>query len=70
MDKALPVETYEQLFHRLQELVARLEQGELPLADTLDIYQEGLRLAAACQQLIDTAELRVRQIGENENVED
>jgi exodeoxyribonuclease VII small subunit len=34
----------------------------MPLADTIAAYEEGIRLAAACQQLLDAAELRVRQL--------
>lgn len=57
-----PVESYEQLYARLQEVVARLEAGELPLEETLQLYEQGVRLAAECQRLLDTAELRVRQL--------
>ena len=57
------VESYETLYARLQEVVARLEQGELPLADSLALYEQGVRLAAACQRLLDAAELRVRELG-------
>lgn len=69
MDTDLPVENYEQLFARLQEIVARLEQGDLALAEMLEMYQEGTRLAAACQQLIDAAELRVRRLSNNNDGE-
>ncbi len=57
-----PVESYESLYARLQEVVARLEAGELPLAEMLSLYELGIRLAAECQQLLDTAELRVQQL--------
>ncbi len=57
-----PVESYEQLYARLQEVVARLEAGELPLEETLQLYEQGVRLAAECQRLLDAAELRVRQL--------
>jgi exodeoxyribonuclease VII small subunit len=55
-------ESYETLYERLQQVVAQLEQGDMPLADTIAAYEEGIRLAAACQQLLDAAELRVRQL--------
>jgi exodeoxyribonuclease VII small subunit len=54
--------SYEALYARLQEVVARLEQGDLPLAESLAAYEEGVQLAAACQRLLDAAELRVRQL--------
>ncbi len=57
-----PVETYETLYARLQQVVANLEQGELPLAESLALYEQGVKLAAACQRLLDEAELRVQQL--------
>ncbi|GAB4446557.1 MAG: hypothetical protein OHK0015_49940 [Chloroflexi bacterium OHK40] len=62
MSTPSPVETYESLYVRLQEVVARLEQGELPLNETLQLYEQGVRLAAACQRLLDAAELRVQEL--------
>jgi exodeoxyribonuclease VII small subunit len=50
------------LYARLQEVVARLEHGELPLDETLELYEQGMQLAAACQRLLDQAELRVQQL--------
>lgn len=62
MNAQPPMETYETLYTRLQEVVARLEEGELPLEETLQLYEQGVRLAAECQRLLDAAELRVRQL--------
>ncbi|NTU81327.1 MAG: exodeoxyribonuclease VII small subunit [Chloroflexales bacterium] len=62
MSALTPVDTYETLYARLQEVVARLEQGELPLAEALALYEQGVRLAADCQHLLDSAELRVQQL--------
>lgn len=62
MSTPTAVESYETLYVRLQQVVARLEQGELPLDETLQFYEQGVRLAAACQRLLDTAELRVQQL--------
>lgn len=57
-----PVQSYEELYARLQEVVTRLEHGELPLDETLKLYEQGMQLAAACQRLLDQAELRVQQL--------
>ncbi len=62
MNPQTPMETYETLYTRLQEVVARLEGGGLPLEETLQLYEQGVRLAAECQRLLDAAELRVRQL--------
>jgi exodeoxyribonuclease VII small subunit len=55
-------DTYEALMERLQTVVERLETGQLPLAEALALYEEGVALAARCQQVLDAAELRVQQL--------
>jgi exodeoxyribonuclease VII small subunit len=60
-------ETYEQLYARLREVVASLEAGELPLAELLRLYEEGVHLAAACQKVLDEADLRVQQLEPDPN---
>jgi exodeoxyribonuclease VII small subunit len=62
MSDQTPVDTYEKRYDRLQEIVAQLEAGDLPLDQTLKLYEEGVRLAAECQALLDAAELRVQQL--------
>jgi exodeoxyribonuclease VII small subunit len=47
---------------RLRQVVDRLETGELPLAEALALYEEGVQLGAQCQQLLDAADLRVQQL--------
>jgi len=54
--------SYETLYTRLQAIVAQLETGELPLAEALALYEEGVQVALACQQLLDRAELRVQEL--------
>jgi exodeoxyribonuclease VII small subunit len=54
--------TYETLYTQLQTIVARLEAGELPLADALALYEEGVSVAATCQHILDTAELRIQEL--------
>lgn len=70
MSDVTPVESYEQLYAQLQEVVARLEQGELPLDETLQLYEQGVRLAATCQRLLDSAELRVQTLMGGEPMND
>lgn len=54
--------SYEALMERLQQVVARLETGELPLAEAVALYEEGVALAMRCQHLLEAAELRVQQL--------
>lgn len=62
MSPQTPVHTYEARYARLQELVLELEAGDLPLDRAITLYEEGVRLAAECQSLLDAAELRVQQL--------
>ena len=54
--------TYEALMARLTAVVDRLETGTLPLAEALALYEEGVALGAACERLLEQAELRVRRL--------
>ncbi len=54
--------SYEALYSRMQEIVAALERGDLPLAETLALYTEGVSIAESCQKLLDTAELQIREL--------
>lgn len=51
--------SFETMFNQLQEIVAQLESGNLPLEATLDLYEQGIQIAQACQQILDRAELRI-----------
>ena len=53
---ALP---YEQRSARLEEIVSRLESGELPLEESLALYEEGVALVRACTRELDEAEQKV-----------
>jgi len=58
---------FEQAFEELQVLVRQLEQGELPLEDSLRLFERGQALAARCNQLLDEAELRLRKLAPDES---
>ncbi|ABB38999.1 Exonuclease VII small subunit [Oleidesulfovibrio alaskensis G20] len=46
---------FEEQLARLQEIVRRLETGELPLEEGVALYKEGLELAAGCRKRLQTA---------------
>lgn len=51
--------TFEQQIARLEEIVAALEKGDVQLADSLKLFEEGSRLIAACSKQLDQAEQQV-----------
>jgi exodeoxyribonuclease VII small subunit len=53
-------------FHELEEIVAQLEQGDLPLEQALELHERGQKLAAYCAGQLDQAELRVKKLEINQ----
>ena len=51
--------TFEQQITRLEELVSALEQGDVQLADSLALFEEGTKLIAACTKQLEQAEQQV-----------
>lgn len=57
--------SFETAYAELDGIIARLESGELPLEDAVALYERGRQLAAHCQALLDSAELRVSQLNDD-----
>jgi len=58
-------ETFEQLYQRLEETVAKLERGGLPLEQSIERFEEGMELAKRCQEILDKAEQRIVKLRES-----
>jgi exodeoxyribonuclease VII small subunit len=58
-------EAFEALYKRLEETVAKLEQGNLTLEESIALYEEGMKLARSCQELLQQAELRIARLQES-----
>lgn len=54
--------TFEEAYRKLEETVKKLEEGGLSLEESIALYEEGMRLVRYCEELLEKAELRVRQI--------
>lgn len=54
---------FETSLKQLEGIVERLEQGEVPLEQALALYEEGIQLARACAELLNTAEVRLKRLG-------
>lgn len=54
--------TFEQSMGRLEEIVKRMERGEVPLEEALALFEEGTGLVASCSKQLDEAELKVTQL--------
>lgn len=54
--------SFEEAFAQLEAAVAALQDGHMPLERALQYYEEGMRLAQHCNELLQQAELRVQQL--------
>jgi exodeoxyribonuclease VII small subunit len=55
-------QTFEELQRTLDELVARLERGDVPLDEALALYERGEALHRALSERLDRAELRIEEL--------
>lgn len=54
--------TFEASMARLEEIVAALEKGEPTLEESMALFDEGTKLAAACAKQLDMAEQKVLRL--------
>ena len=54
--------TFEESMARLEQIVRGLEQGNIPLEESLKLFQEGTELVRTCGQLLDNAELQIKKV--------
>lgn len=50
---------FEKAMERLEEIVQTLEKGDMPLEDSLKVFEEGIKLSKTCMTKLDEAEKRV-----------
>ena len=54
--------TFEQSIARLEQIVKAMDRGEVPLDESLKLFQEGTELVRACEKMLDDAEQQVVKI--------
>ncbi len=62
IEKKSRVAEFEKSLAALEELVKKLEAGDLPLEESLKQFERGIQLARACQEALQQAELKVQQL--------
>lgn len=60
--KSADDQSFEKLFAELETVVEKLEAGDLTLDESLALFQRGMELAKKCGVLLDSAELRVKEL--------
>lgn len=54
--------TFEESMVRLEQIVRAMERGDVPLEESLKLFQEGTQLVQSCGKLLDNAQLQVNKI--------
>lgn len=62
--------TYEQAMERLSAITERLEDGSLPLEESLKLYEEASALVRLCSKYLDTAEQKIVSLSDGEAQDD
>jgi len=52
--------TFEDSLKQLEKIVDQLERGDLPLEESVRLFEDGVRLSTACKQELDAAEGKVQ----------
>lgn len=54
--------SFEEASGRLEEIVRRLEEGKVPLEESIKLYEEGMRIGKMCRRILDEADQRIRKL--------
>ena len=57
--------SFEDSFHRLNEMAEQLEAGGLTLAEATSRFEEGMKLVQFCNELLNNAELKITELKES-----
>ena len=56
--------TFEQAIEELENIINRLEKGDVPLDETIKLYEKGSELKDFCEKKLESAEVKVQKINE------
>ena len=54
--------TFEENMKRLEQIVRAMERGDVPLEESLKLFNEGTQLVSCCSKLLDDAQMQVKKI--------
>jgi exodeoxyribonuclease VII small subunit len=54
--------SFEEAMNRLGEIVKRLEEGDVPLEESMRLYEEGMRLGSISRGILKEAEQRIKRL--------
>ncbi len=63
------IKDFEKSLHQLETIVQQMENGELGLEESLKQFEQGIQLAKSCQDALTNAELKVKQLIEQNGLQ-
>jgi exodeoxyribonuclease VII small subunit len=57
--------SFEESLHRLEQIVEILEQGNVPLEESLRMYEEGMILSRRCMEKLNQAEKKLKVLSKD-----
>ena len=62
--------TLEESFEQLDELIARLEGGSIPISEAFKLYKNGIKIVENCNQQLDKVEKGITVLNKQEETQD
>jgi len=59
--------SFEEGLQKLEEIVSRLENGDIPLEESINIFKEGVELTKFCKEKLNEAETQLKKLVKDEN---
>jgi exodeoxyribonuclease VII small subunit len=56
--------SFEEALKKLEQIVSQLEDESITLEESVNLYEEGVKLSKFCSEILDDAELRIEQVNE------
>lgn len=58
--------SYEDAFAQMEEILRKLENGNIKLDESLELYEKGIKLYRRCNLILENAQLKITQFDENQ----
>ena len=56
--------TYEQAIKKLEDIINKLNEGSIPLDDSITLYEEGIKLSEFCMKKLESAKHKIINLNE------
>lgn len=60
--------TFEEALKKLESIVNKLEENSVTLEESVNLYEEGIKLSKYCSEILEKAELRIEKVNEQSSL--